>query len=391
MIWPRYHFYLSYGYGPWFTWRCFYPYYHRKYVFISLGGYWPFGYNYLRYYWYGCHPYWWYGYYPVAREIQTPVYNYYTYNYYTDAPAQPADQAALEQAEQDQGPDQMTLADVYFEEAVKAFEQANYQTAAAKFGQAMNLSPNDKILPFAYSQSLLATGQYREAAEVLRQALSKVKPDAEGVFYPRGLYANEDALLDQIDTLSEKAGTYSYDADLQLLLGYQLLGIGQTERAVEPLAHASQDLENAQAAGVLLNLAQKIDKSEAPKVEEDPGASPLPQPQSEATIETSPMRPEETALATDMNVEDGTSPEGQLDLVVAQDEEAGGQLPPDETADVGDFRIAVARTEPQQPTPALAEMSVGLGGYSLKWQGAMFLASLCTIAVSAGIRGYLRG
>jgi hypothetical protein len=61
------------------------------------------------------------------------VYNYYTYNYYTDAPAQPADQAALEQAEQDQGPDQMTLADVYFEEAVKAFEQANYQTAAAKF------------------------------------------------------------------------------------------------------------------------------------------------------------------------------------------------------------------------------------------------------------------
>jgi tetratricopeptide (TPR) repeat protein len=375
VIWPRYHFYISYGYGPWFTWRCFYPYYHRKYVFVSLGGYWPFGYSYLRYYWYGCHPYWWYGYYPIAREIQTPVYNYYTYNYYTDEAAQPADQAALEQAEQDKGPDQMTLADVYFEEAVKAFEQANYQAAATKFAQAMKLSPEDKILPFAYSQALLATGQYSEAAQVLRQALAKIRPDAEGVFYPRGLYANEDALLDQIDSLSKKADAYSYDADLQLLLGYQLLGIGQADRAIEPLTHASQDLENARAAGVLLDLAQKIKTSEASEAEEGASPTPAPAPQSEATIEASPLEPDHTVAMMEMSVEDETLPSQVAD----------------EAAPVEGLKIAMAENESRRPRPALAQMPMGVGDYSLKWQGVMFLASVCTIAVSAGIRGYMRG
>ncbi|MEJ2704255.1 MAG: tetratricopeptide repeat protein [Sedimentisphaerales bacterium] len=314
VIWPRYHFYISYGYGPWFTWRCFYPYYHRKYVFVSLGGYWPFGYSYLRYYWYGCHPYWWYGYYPIAREIQTPVYNYYTYNYYTDEAAQPADQAALEQAEQDKGPDQMTLADVYFEEAVKAFEQANYQAAATKFAQAMKLSPEDKILPFAYSQALLATGQYSEAAQVLRQALAKIR-------------------------------------------------------------HASQDLENARAAGVLLDLAQKIKTSEASEAEEGASPTPAPAPQSEATIEASPLEPDHTVAMMEMSVEDETLPSQVAD----------------EAAPVEGLKIAMAENESRRPRPALAQMPMGVGDYSLKWQGVMFLASVCTIAVSAGIRGYMRG
>ena len=39
----------------------YYPSYHRKYLFVSLGGYWPYSYRYQRYYWYGCHPYYWYG------------------------------------------------------------------------------------------------------------------------------------------------------------------------------------------------------------------------------------------------------------------------------------------------------------------------------------------
>ena len=60
IISPSYYFWVGYRFGPHLSFRYVYPYYHRKYVFISLGGYWPLGYTYLRYYWYGWHPYLWY-------------------------------------------------------------------------------------------------------------------------------------------------------------------------------------------------------------------------------------------------------------------------------------------------------------------------------------------
>ena len=114
------------------------------------------------------------------------------------------------------------------------------------------------ILPFAYCQALFSAERYTEAAQVLRAALAKVKPEEEGVFYPRGLYSKDDVLFEQINKLAEKAELYSFDPDLQLLLGYNLLGIGDLDEAVEPLRFASLDLENAPAATVLLNLLEKM-------------------------------------------------------------------------------------------------------------------------------------
>jgi len=131
------------------------------------------------------------------------------------------------------------------------------------------LSPDDMILPFAYSQSLFASGQYGEAAEVLRVALSKVTPEKEGVFYPRGLYNDDETLFKQIEELSAKAGLYSFDADLQLLLGYHLLGVGELDEAVEPLRMAALDLENAPSASILLGLLEKIRAEQSTEVEED--------------------------------------------------------------------------------------------------------------------------
>ena len=358
VIWPRYRFLLYYGYGPYYSWRYFYPYYHRKYLFISLGGYWPFGYNYLRYYWYGCHPYYWYGYYPIAREVQSPVYNYYTYNYYTDeTSSQVTDPALLEEnAQQNQGPDQMTLTDVYFEEAVNAFGEGKYQTAALKFARAMELSPDDQILPYAYSQALIATEQYPEAARVLREALAKVSPDKEGVFYPRGLYSDKETLLEQIDRLAQKAETFSYDADLQLLLGYQLLGIGDVDQAIEPLTHASEDLANADAANDLLELAEKIKTSDVQSDVQTEDSQPAPPPaQSKATINEQPSEPEETLLSEDVKI-------------------------PEEKPEKIEFSSALAQQSPTTQSK-----------HPMKWEGAMFLASLCTLGISAGIRGYIRG
>ena len=276
IIWPRYHFAVGYHWGPSWTLRYVYPYYLRKYVFVSIGGYWPIEYGYIRYYWYGYHPYYWCGYYPVAQQVQGDTYNYYTYNYYYDddgavvsepSPAiggiEPVKYATFADARQEVvqqavEPSQPTAADHYFEEAVKAFEAGDYNTAAASFARAMEYAPDDMVLPFAYAQALLAGERYTEAAEVLRAALQKISPEKEGVFYPRGLYADDDVLAQQIDLLAKKAELYSYDADLQLLWGYQLLGIGEVDEALEPLSRAMQDLQNASAAKVLLDLAEKI-------------------------------------------------------------------------------------------------------------------------------------
>jgi len=225
----------------------------------------------------------------VARQIEGDTYNYYTYNYYsTDTipdeqtsnwqipsvdentfagvRAKLREQAAAE-------PQQATVVDTYFEDAVKAFEVGAYGVAADKFGRAMELAPEDKVLPFAYAQALIGVENYIDAADVLRKVLADVEPEKVGVFFPRGLYPDDDALFEQIDSLAAKAKMYPFDGDLQLLLGYQLLGIGETEAAFEALQKASQDLQNADAAVTLLEVLDRIQNleiQESDTIEEQP-------------------------------------------------------------------------------------------------------------------------
>ncbi len=272
IIWPTYYYPVCYPFGPYWSFHYVWPYYHRKYVFISLGGWWPDDCYYLRYYWYGYHPYVWYGYYPVAREVVADSdTNYYTYNYYqsdgtttsvqTDQPMDESTWAEV-QAKLDRQkaqPGAQTLADTRFEEGVKSFESGDFNTAAKKFAEAMAQSPDDVILPFAYAQALFADGQYTEAAHQLRVALTKVTPDKEGVFFPRGLYANDDVLFAQIEKLVDRQDRSPDDADLQLLLGYQLLGVGETGYAREPLEQAAQDPKNADAAKTMLKMLEKVE------------------------------------------------------------------------------------------------------------------------------------
>jgi Tfp pilus assembly protein PilF len=272
IIWPTYYYPVCYPFGSYISFHYVWPYYHRKYVFISLGGYWPDDCYSVRYYWYGWHPYVWYGYYPVAREVvaDSDTY-YYTYNYYqsdgtvssvqTDQPMDESTWAEV-QAKLDRQkaqPGAQTLADTRFEEGVKSFESGDFNTAAKKFAEAMAQAPDDMILPFAYTQALFADGQYAEAAHNLRVALAKVTPDKEGVFFPRGLYANDDVLFAQVEKLVDRLDRSADDADLQLLLGYQLLGVGETGYAREPLERAVQDPKNAEAAQILLKMLEKVE------------------------------------------------------------------------------------------------------------------------------------
>ncbi len=262
---------ICYDYGPHCTFGFFWPYYHRKFIFISLGGYWP-CYTYRRYYWYGWHPYEWYGPCPPEYVKLGDTYNYY---YYSAPPEGSPDAGALDQAGKrlqespPAGPQERTQADSYFEEAVKAFEAGSYAAAADKFGAAMELAPEDIVMPFAYVQALFAQGEYKKAAGALREVMAKTSPEKEGVFYPRGLYPVDDALQKQIKQLGEKAASNPLDADLQLLLGYQLLGVGSLDEAVKPLASARLDYNNHQAATRLLSLLEKLKEANEKKASPD--------------------------------------------------------------------------------------------------------------------------
>lgn len=279
----------------------YYPAYHRNFVFVSLGGYWP-HYSYRRYYWYGCHPYRWYDY-DVVYESAPAATSYTTNNYYyttetssgSGNQSQPIDdfsdvreklQREKLQQQQDQvqdKPNDATAADRNFSEAVDAFGRGDYSEAVLKFRVAMVLDPQDVILPFAYAQALFAKGDYTAAAATLRSVLISVaqpiKTGAqkdegqETVYYPRGLYKKEEYLKQQIDALAARAAANPNDTDLQLLLGYQLLGSGQAEHALTPLGQAAKDPSNSDPVRILLNLRDKV--LEDQKTVEGTVASPI--------------------------------------------------------------------------------------------------------------------
>ncbi len=181
-------------------------------------------------------------------------------------------------------PAQESRADRHFDQAVKAFETGEYNSAAIKFYEALVLAPDDIVLPFAYVQALFADGQYKLAAQTLRGALLKASPDKEGVFYPRGLYSDESILQQQVELLKRTVILNDLDANSELLLGYQLLGIGRFDEAARHLQIASLDSDNSQAATLLMNLLEKLKEADEQQIQEpdnlpsdSPGAKPAEQ------------------------------------------------------------------------------------------------------------------
>jgi uncharacterized protein YqgQ len=271
-------------YGGYYGFTYYYPRYHRRYVFVSLGGWWPCDYRYVRYYWYGCHPYYWYGptvVYPYSAPVVNEYNTYNTYNYYQTAPT--VQNAATEshawkypfgddkydvsnyvnKISAVDEPEFETAADLCFAQAVELFTAGKYEDAAAQFREAVRISPNDIVLPFTYSQALFANEEYARAAAVLRAALAAIPDDQLTIYYPRGLYDKEEYLMAQIAALEKAAEAEPFAGDYNLLLGYQYLGIGDLQKAASPLAKAAQDPANEQAAAMLIELAAKIQETPA--------------------------------------------------------------------------------------------------------------------------------
>lgn len=279
-MWPSYRHVIYYDWGPWYDFGYVYPRYHRKYIFVGIGGYWPSHYSYARYYWYGYQPWHWYGRNPDIYESKSDTYNYYTYNYTDDQPeatvygsadsitpvdedtfADVRERMAQEklQAEQTE-PASETEADRLFEAGVTAFEDDDYKLAADRFARVASRDEDDVVLPFAYAQALFADEQYSKAVKVLRSAIENVPSEKQGILFPRGLYSDDAVLTEQIDTLKEQVQRRSFDSDLQLLLGYQLLGVEKYDEASIYLKQVRGNFANGPSAEKLLALIEKIEE-----------------------------------------------------------------------------------------------------------------------------------
>jgi hypothetical protein len=278
IIWRNYGYPVYYRHGPSVFVQYVRPAYHRKYVFVSFGTYWPVYYSSLRYYWYGLYPYSWYGCYPTAYGVSSDTYNYYTYNTYNygsgssegytnseyTGPLEGVDETTFEDVRQkleqqrQQQPNEETLTDKFFEDGVTAFEQGDYDTAAKAFADAIALEPDDLILPFAYVQALFASEQYSRAADNLRSALEQMPAEEQGLFFPRGLYSDDEILFGQIDELQSKAETFTFDPDMSLLLSYQLVGVERNDEARQWLERAGQFEINEDSTVILFDLLNKL-------------------------------------------------------------------------------------------------------------------------------------
>ena len=162
----------------------------------------------------------------------------------------------------------------HLENVAEAFAAGDYAKAVLRASKAVDAEPDNAVLFFVYSQSLFAAAEYDEAASILREALRKVDVQEQGVFYSMGFYPDEDVLAEQIDRLGKAVEAEPYRANLQLLLGYELLGVGRYDEALEALQKAEQNYVNKEAAVLLIAVleeARQLESREAPVEEQTNG------------------------------------------------------------------------------------------------------------------------
>jgi hypothetical protein len=93
---------------------------------------------------------------------------------------------------------------------------------------------------------------------VLSGAIARIRPIEEGIFYPRGLYADENVLFAQVEALRATAAMNPTDMNLQLLLGYHYLGLDELDNAEGPLVKATANAGSSPAAQSLLQLLDTL-------------------------------------------------------------------------------------------------------------------------------------
>jgi hypothetical protein len=189
----------------------------------------------------------------------TVIYEYHYYNpdgsYYS-----PSDEYIPDESyqSQQQYEDQTAASiDNQLDKIAEAFASEDYFNAVYYSRRAIEQYPEDVPLKFVYAQSLMADNDYHRAAQALRQAIDAADIENDGIFFPFGIYPNNEILNTHIDKLKQKVRYEPSNTNYQLLLGYELLGIGKYSEASTALEKAKINLENEKYANILLNVIEK--------------------------------------------------------------------------------------------------------------------------------------
>ncbi|MHC4365012.1 MAG: tetratricopeptide repeat protein [Planctomycetota bacterium] len=238
------------------------------------------GHHRYRYFAYFTFPYYWH-YYPYYDYYYYPYYRHrYPSYYYSDDrtyPTEPDADSPVDEyepysdrfrdvrermdEEEAQADAQQTGIDRHLDNIAEVFAAGDFDKALLLAKEAVDEEPDSAALRLLYSQTLFATEKHAYAAVVLRYALAQIQRQQQDLSYPIGFYPDESALNAQIDNLARKAKDNPDRADLQLLLGYQLLGVHKFDQAELPLQKARDDVINADAARMLIDVLQNASQT----------------------------------------------------------------------------------------------------------------------------------
>jgi len=154
------------------------------------------------------------------------------------------------------------------------FRAGKYEQAADRLFTATQQDPSSPVLKIYLAEALFSIGEYRYAAEYLRQALSAHMELAGQSFEPDQLYASTPEgradFEEHLKLLKEHVKIKPYDADALLLLGFiqlqsgDLMGAGST---FINLKESSADPINRELAEKLLEAIQNGSKRAMQKVQ----------------------------------------------------------------------------------------------------------------------------
>lgn len=149
----------------------------------------------------------------------------------------------------------------HLDDIAAAFRSENYIIARSTARAALMQYPDDMGLLMIGSQAEFASEDYKQAATLLRKALTSQDIEKYGVPVPAQLYANDQVWAEQIDRLLEAVLDDKTNPELNLLLGYQLFASGDIEISKEFLNKAVLDHINRRSARVLLDTFNSAEQA----------------------------------------------------------------------------------------------------------------------------------
>ncbi|MBL8750422.1 MAG: tetratricopeptide repeat protein [Planctomycetes bacterium] len=148
-----------------------------------------------------------------------------------------------------------TLAKKYVELGDFYFEAGRFADAADAYSRARSYSPDNASIHFALADASFATGDYHFAAFLIGEAV-RLQPSIVSAEIDRRVYYGDPKLFEQqMDELNRYVEAKPYDAQAQLVLGYNLRFSGRPVAAAAAFRRVLQvSPENRAAAAFLAAL-----------------------------------------------------------------------------------------------------------------------------------------